>query len=125
MATAENSQGENLNLLLRSVAIRACLEAGFPNVYSTIKKETWRSQILQQAGHQLSVDVADWSNNPDDPETASVLKLDLKTMGEFAVGKIELEILKKPNSLSAIFLENQNDLFVDAIIVKIVAFLKA
>ncbi len=122
--TARHARGENLSLLLRSIALRGCLAAKYKEQYSTMKTETWRGGFLARNGYALLENVATWSLIPAAEQPGSVLMLDVAENGAQAVASIEKQIAARPASKAAQLLKSGTESNVAVVVAEIERFLR-
>ncbi len=118
-ATAPPFATENLNMLLRKIALEATIEANYSDVFGTFKASARRSEYLESLGYVLSAPEQKWNDFLQTDEPIRLARLNLAAEGKTAIEK--LAILTEP--LQNKFGIPQNE--IDSLIREIVVFLKA
>lgn len=88
-ATVDSYSKENLNMLLRQLALEAMIDAGYSDVFGTFKASARRSEFLESIGYELSSPTKTWNDFLQTDEPIRLAHLNLAQDGARAVQALE------------------------------------
>lgn len=88
-ATTARAERQNFHMLLRLVALRALVQAGYHEVYGTFRVSSKRSGFLKSLGYNLIEESSEWSDFLQTHQRTYRAVLDLKSEGHRAITMLE------------------------------------
>ncbi|CAN5661119.1 hypothetical protein BH10BDE1_BH10BDE1_27360 [soil metagenome] len=88
-ATIGRAERQNFHMLLRLVALRALVQAGYREVYGTFRVSSKRSAFLKSLGYNLIEESSEWSDFLQTNQRTYRAVLDLKSEGHRAITMLE------------------------------------
>jgi hypothetical protein len=127
-ATAEQAQGQNFHMLLRLVALKALVKAGYREVYGTFRVSSKRSAFLKTLGYNLIEESSEWSDFLQTHQRTYRAVLDLRSEGHRAITMLEKMLAEKTaqgNTTKAFALQRSNKVDLESVVDNLVVFLGA
>lgn len=116
-ATDDQARDLGYGMLLRFIATKALVQAGYSDVFGTFKSSSRRKARLASLGYEMSSPEGSWGDFIKSDEPVTLARLDLKQKGPAAAEKLE-EISR---SAAHAFDAQQ----IESLVAEIVVFLKA